>query len=116
MKWCALLSLLVVLAGCRTQRGETTPPWSPPKTAAEFDFLRVGLPTTVVFSRVGMPDWVLKGGAEDQLRWWYDLTDGSQMVIFGVRTNYPDHPDWEVVAFGQQRGTNWLWIKPENYK
>jgi hypothetical protein len=76
MKLYAFLLVAAVLVGCRTRDV---------RTAAQFDFLRAGLPMTTVTNRAGSPDRELGSG---QLRWEYDLADGSQLVVFPVVRDY----------------------------
>ncbi len=73
-----------------------------------FEFLQSGLAASVITNKVGAPDRQLGSG---QLRMEYDLWNGSDMVIC---------VDWDtnhsVAWWGERRGTNWLWTKPEGYK
>jgi hypothetical protein len=104
MKPITLLFATAVLVGCRTQHTRST---------TQFDFLQGGMAMTVVTNRVGLPDRELGSG---QLRWEYDLADGSQLVILPQIGDYQDLATWQVAWFGQRRGTNWLWTKPKDYK
>jgi len=79
------------------------------RTVAQFDFLKVDMPFTVVSNRVGMPDLPYRG----QLRWRYSLADGSEMAIAGKPDG--DAYTWQtcrVMWFGQSRDGKWIWIKP----
>ena len=100
MKYFILLAAAALLAGCRTQSK---------RTVDQFAFLEVGMPMTVVSNRVGSPDRYIRG----QIRWRYDLADGSQMEIVARAEKAPySFETWRVVWFGQSRGDKWLWVKP----
>jgi hypothetical protein len=94
------------VAGTRSSAGRV-PSW---RTASMFEFLQVGLPSSVMTNAIGIgtPDRQLGSG---QLRWEYDLWDGSDMVIF---LNWDTNRS--VAYWGERRGTNWLWLKPEGYR
>jgi hypothetical protein len=104
MKTFLLLFTAAVLLGCQTQHS---------RTAKQFEFLQGGMQMTAVTNRVGLPDRELGSG---QLRWEYDLSDGSQLIILPQIGDYENLATWQVAWFGQRRGTNWLWTKPEDYK
>ena len=88
--------------------------WLPqPRTAAQFDFLQGGTAITTVTERVGRPDRELGSG---QLRWEYDLADGTQLVIVPRIGHYEDQTTWQVAWWGQRRGTSYLWTKPADYQ
>jgi hypothetical protein len=59
---------MTALLGCSTQSKGTID---------QFAFLEVGMPSSVVANRVGIPD----RGYREQIRLRYDLADGSEMVI-----------------------------------
>ncbi len=123
MKTSLLILSAAVLVGCRTgstpagTQADSIPTSQsllvPPRTmlwrtVSMFDFLQSGLSTSAVSNRIGAPDRQLGSG---QLRMEYDLWDTSEMVIF-VKWDSSRSVAW----WGQRRGTNWLWTKPEGYK
>jgi len=79
------------------------------RTVEQFDFLKVGMPFTVVSNRVGMPDLPYRG----QMRWRYRLADGSEMAVVGESEGEPyTWQTYRVLWFGQSRDGKWMWIKP----
>ena len=97
MRLFILFVAAALLAGCRTH-GK--------RTVDQFAFLEVGMPMTVVSNRLGLWDRGYRG----QIRWRYDLADGSEMVI--VSDGGETFEAWRVTWFGQSRGGKWLWAKP----
>ena len=63
------------------------------RTAEQFLFLQGGMAMTAVTNGVGLPDRELGSG---QLRWEYDLADGSEMVIVPSVGGYSDLSTWHV--------------------
>ena len=125
MKWHPLIVVVVVFAGCGVRhtpsvvRRDVSPVNDAfqfslfARNAEQFQFIRGGMPMTAVIHRVGWPDRELGSG---QLRWEYDLVDGSELVILPVVRDYTNLATWQVAWFGQRRGTNWVWTKPADYK
>ena len=109
MKYIAPIAAAVasLLVACRAHNTHSK------RTVEQFSFLEVGMPMTVVSNRVGPPDRGYRG----QIRWRYDLADGSEMVIT-ADSGEPDYSfaTWRVIWFGQQRGDKWLWLKPAEAK
>jgi hypothetical protein len=103
--WLILTALLLV--GCSTRPAATG------RTAEQFQFLHAGMSLTDVATGAGKPDRELGYG---QIRWEYDLADGSEIVIFPSVHDYSDWSACHVAWFGQRRGTNWLWTLPADYK
>jgi hypothetical protein len=83
------------------------------RTAQAFEFLRAGMAMSAVTNVAGVPDRQLGSG---QLRWEYDLTDGSQMVILPVVGEWDDLSTWHVAWWGQRRFGTFMWSKPADYK
>jgi hypothetical protein len=100
-----VVAVVAVLVGCQQQHAG--------RSVRQFEFLQPGMAITDVTNRVGSPD---RESGSGQVRWEYDLADGSQMVITPEFTDYKSLSTWRVAYFGQYRGTNWLWSKPGERK
>jgi len=105
--------MAAVLVGCGTRESSSGAGPDAGRSADHFQFLQSGMAMGIVTNRVGQPDRQLGSG---QVRWEYDLADGSQRVIFPTSSAFGDVSTWQVAWFGQQRGTDWLWTKPADYK
>ncbi|MCC6547946.1 hypothetical protein IT570_12340 [Candidatus Sumerlaeota bacterium] len=81
------------------------------RTAGHFKFLRPGMSLNQVLLQGGKPDREYNGG---QFYWEYDLGDGSEVVIAAKMLRYGDWSTNTVAWYGQRRGTNWLWTKPDD--
>ena len=115
-KWHSLGLVAGVLVGCASQHTAPVSRIAPQpvdaghffhgfRTAEQFAFLKEGLPISVVTLRVGLPDRELGSG---QLRWEYDLADGSVVVIIPNTSDFKDITTWKVSSFGLLRDTRWL--------